>query len=348
MAYTTIDNPELYFQTKTFTGNGSTQSITLDGSENMQPDWVWIKGRSFADAHYIFDSIRGTTNAIFSHSDAAESSNTNTLTSFNSDGFTVGSESGVNGSSSTLVSWNWKAGGSASSNSDGDITTSVSANQTAGFSIITFSGSDSDATIGHGLGVKPNLFIVKSRGSSNAWIVGGDKIGSDNDGTLFLAHTNAASSGDNNFNNTAPTSSVITLRAGSSQSNRNGFTYVCYAFAEKKGYSKFSSYTGNGNADGTFVYTGFRPAWLMVKASSATSAWYIYDNKREGFNVDNNQLFPDRSNAEDTIDHVDLLSNGFKWKGITGDPNSSGRTYIYMAFAESPFVNSNGVPTNAR
>ena len=348
MAYTTVDNPELYFQAKLYNGNGGTQSITLDGTENMQPDWVWCKGRNFADNHISFDSVRGATKVFKPNLDNAETTVAATLTSFDSDGFSLGSDGEINQNNKTFVAWNWKAGGSASSNSDGSITTSVNVNQTAGFSIITYTGSNSDTTIGHGLGVKPNLFIIKSRSNANAWIMGGDKIGSDNNGTLFLAETDAVASTDTNFNNTAPTSSVITLRNTNSQANRASYTYVCYAFADIKGYSKFGSYSGNGNADGPFVYTGFLPAFVMWKRTDAANDWMMGDNKITTFNPKDGMMRANLTNAELSTNPVDFLSNGFKIRLSGNAFNNSSGTYIYMAFAESPFVNSKGVPNNAK
>ena len=347
--YTTIDNPELYFQTKLYTGTGTSTAFTLDGDEDMQPDLVWIKRRDSSDDHEIFDAVRGANETLNSNTTNAEATVTGSLTSFNSDGFTLGGDFGnVNGSSNTQVAWCWKAGGSASSNSDGSLTTSVSVNTTAGFSIVGFtlgSGTGS-STQGHGLGAVPHLILHKSRAQAYNWSVYHHKNTAAPETDTLKLNTTAATDDQNLvWNDTAPTSTVYTH--GNNSWNGAG-TAISYVWIEKQGFSKFSSFIGNGSSDGTFVYTGFRPAFLMVKATSATSAWYIYDNKRAGYNPDNNQLYPDRNNTEDTTDQVDLLSNGFKWQGITGDPNSSGRTYVYMAFAEAPFVNSNGVPGNAR
>jgi len=362
MAYTTIDDPGIYFNTLLYTGNGATSSAgttarTLTGV-GFQPDWVWVKERSNTEGHFLQDSVRGASKVMFSNLNNAEVDSLTDysdggLNGFISDGFTIGSghagnSNNINTNSETYVAWNWKAGGSASNNTDGSITTSVNVNQTAGFSIITYTGSNSDTTIGHGLGVKPNLFIIKSRSNANAWIVGGDKIGSDNNGTLMLAETDAASSVDTNFNNTAPTSSVITLRNTNSQANRASYTYVCYAFANVKGYSKFGSYTGNGNADGPFVYTGFKPAFLIIKPSSKAEEWMIMDAKRDPENAVDSNLYANQNYAEADYDRLDIVSNGFKVITDSGHLNTSGATMIYMAFAESPFVNSNGVPTNAR
>jgi len=350
MAYTTIDNPELYFQTKLYTGNGSTQSITLDGSENMQPDWVWLKKRNGTTSNHFYDSVRGATNALFSDQTDATYTASNLLTAFNTDGFTVGNDTGVNNNSDTFVAWNWKAGGSASSNSNGSVTSTVSANTTAGFSIVSYSGStNSTFTVGHGLGVVPKIFILKKRSSSGTnWVMYNANLG--NDKRIQLNNTDAEAS-TTGFGSTNPTSSVFTVANGST-TGADGQTYIAYCFAEKKGYSKFGSYTGNGNADGTFVYTGFLPAWIMYKASSITDqSWLIHDNKRgnQGSNANPQdlRLLANATNTEADV-NIDFLSNGFKTRAGDAHINSSGTTYIYMAFAESPFVNSNGVPNNAR
>tara|TARA_R100000900_G_scaffold141665_1_gene122878 strand:- start:40 stop:1089 length:1050 start_codon:yes stop_codon:yes gene_type:complete len=349
MAYTTIDNPELYFQTKLYTGNGGTQSITLDGSENMQPDWVWLKRRDSADNHNTFDSVRGATHRLITNLNNAQDTVTNMLTSFNSDGFSVGSHEGVNGSSMTYASWNWKAGTSftndASATGVGSIDSAGSVNTDAGFSIISFTDGGSNATIAHGLGVVPKVIIIKNRAASEGWYSYWQPLG--NDKQLRLNSTAASADAGSMWNDTTPTSSVFSLdtnTAGLSSGN-----YISYCFAEKKGYSKFGSYTGNGNADGTFVYTGFKPAFVLIKVTSTTNDWEIHDNKRGSSNVINAILQPNLSDAESTSGReIDFLSNGFKLRNSGTQNNLSGGTFIYMAFAESPFVNSNGVPNNSR
>ena len=348
-AYTTIDNPELYFQVKTYTGTGSSHAITLDGSEDMQPDFVWVKRRNSAGGHMLTDVIRGVTKTIITNETGAEQTFANGLTAFGSDGFTVGSESGFNNSSDTFVAWNWKAGtawsNDASATSVGSLDSSGSKSTTAGFSIISFTGTESGTpSIAHSLSSTPEFIISKALEVADNWMV---HHGSFSAQDYMILNTTAAKASASSVWNSLPSSTVINM--GDNAGVNDDGDMIMYAWHSVQGFSKCGgSYVGNGNADGTFIYLGFRPAFLMVKASSATSAWYIYDNKRAGYNPDNNQLFPDRNNAEDTTDHVDLLSNGFKWQGITGDPNTSGRTYIYMAFAEQPFVNSNGVPANAR
>ena len=347
MAYTTIDNSELYFQTKLYAGNGSSQSITLDGSENMQPDWVWIKSRTDTRKHNLYDVVRGTNKRLVSNADSAEDepdSNAG-VNAFNSDGFTVGSETDVNGSSRNFVAWNWLAGGSASSNSDGSITSSVSANTTAGFSIVTYTGTGSAATVGHGLGAVPKMFWTKRRDNNESWGVYHHTQGAGK--FLRLESTNAVDTSSTLWNNTTPTSSVFSIAVGGIANTSSG-AYVAYCFAEKKGYSKFGSYTGNASTDGTFVYTGFKPAFLIVK-NTATSPtdWIMIDNKRPGYN-ENLPMQPNKTDAEGSSATADLLSNGFKVRNQYGGFNGSGAITIYMAFAESPFVNSNGIPTNAR
>jgi len=342
MAYTTIDNPELFFQTVLYTGNATARSITLDGSEDMQPDWVWCKNRSINANHHLFDSVRGATKDISSNLTNAETTDTAKVTSFNTDGFSLGTNGNVNGNTNNQVAWCWKAGGSASNNTDGGITSSVSVSQDAGFSIATWTGTGSTATIGHGLNAVPKMIITKARSNAYDWYIYHASIG--NTKAIYLNLTNAESGASANFwNNTTPTSSVWT--AGGNVFNNN-YTFVTYAFAEKKGYSKFGSYTGNGNADGTFVYTGFKPAWVMVKSTTSTDHWRMQDNKRGSPGTA--PLYPHLSSAEPSANFTfDLLSNGFKWRNTDGDANAS-NTYIYMAFAESPFTNSNGVPNNGR
>ena len=349
MAFTTIDNPELYFQTKLYTGNSSTQSITLDGSENMQPDWVWIKARSDAGNHAIYDSVRGATKRLTSEGDNAESTVSNGLTAFNSDGFSLGAGGNEN-SATNIVAWNWKAGSSVSGNTTGSGTAKSytgSVSTTAGFSIISFTGNGTSGhTIPHNLGVAPAWVIVKRYDSTNNWRVGHNGLTSWQY-RLTLELTDAQGSQSAVFNSTAPSSSVVTL-GNSGSANGNGATYIMYSFAEKKGYSKFGSYTGNGNADGPMIFTGFKPAWVMIKNISSNQNWVMFDNKRPGFNVINDILYPNQNDSEQEQDSIDFLSNGFKIRVTGNDRNGSGNTLVYMAFAESPFTNSSGTPNNAR
>jgi hypothetical protein len=336
MAYTTIDDPTIYFNTKLYVGNGSTQSITGVG---FQPDWVWIKNRTSAEASGVFDVVRGVTKMLATQNTDAETTTTNSLTAFGSDGFSVGANNRVNQNTNNIVAWNWKAGGTASSNSDGSITSSVSANTTAGFSIVSYTGTGSVATVGHGLGVAPNIVIVKQRtAAGNHWVMYNSALPSANY-FLYLDSTDAQQTATNFFNDTAPTSSVFTIGTDA-QTNGNTNNLIAYCFAEKKGYSKMGSYTGNGNADGTFVYTGFKPAFVMIKSTSDTDNWNIHDSVRNEFNLTDNILYPNLNNAEGnpSVLSMDLLSQGFKLRGTDGGTNGSGVSYIYMAFAESPFV----------
>ncbi len=347
MAYTTIDDPTIYFNTVLFTGTASgNKAVTGVG---FQPDFVWTKNRVDAYGHNLYDSVRGTGKYLQSNGNSAESSSATSMVSFDSDGFTVGTGDNVQYSSNNGVSWNWKAGGSASSNSNGSITSSVSANTTAGFSIVSWTGSGSGATIGHGLGVQPQIVFVKNRDDTASWSIytvdGGGGKG------LFLNESNGFDSDSSYFNN--GTASSTTFPVGTANiSNGSSDNMIAYCFANVKGYSKIGSYTGNGNADGPFLYLGFKPAWILIKRTDGgTDNWNLYDNKRLGYNTNYSFLIPNESNAENTTTstaNLDIVSNGCKIRGSTGHTNTSGGTYIYMAFAENPFVTSTGIPTTAR
>jgi len=329
-----------YFNTILYTGDGSnTRSITGVG---FQPDWVWLKRRSSAQNHRVFDSSRGSTEGLYTNLTDAEGSSQDdngVLSSFDSDGFsTVNGTLGVNAvnqNNETYVAWNWKAnGGTTSSNTDGSITSTVQANTDAGFSIVTYTGTGSAVTVGHSLGTVPSMFIVKRRNDTSGWATYHKNLTSAS--YYIQVNSNVAEGvGNNIWNQTDPTSSVFTVGTDLSVS---GGTYVAYCFAEIEGYSKFGSYTGNGSADGTFVYTGFRPAFVMLKRSDGTSSWSIRDNTRNDENPADLELRADSSVAEYTESGggVDLLSNGFKCRTTTGGNNASGGTYIYMAFAETP------------
>jgi hypothetical protein len=355
MAYTTINKPSQYFNTLLWTGNGnSTRSLTGVG---FKPDWVWIKSRSGAYSHHLFDIVRGVEKALQSNSSNAESNQPSSgyLTAFNSDGFSVSqgsfSATNVNENGTTYVSWNWLGANTTVSNTSGTITSTVSANTTAGFSIATYTGNGtSGATVGHGLGVAPSMIILKSRSNSGAqWAVYHQSLG--NTKALQLDATNAAGTSAAYWNNTSPTSTVFSLGNGTDP-NENTGTYVAYCFAEVKGFSKFGSYTGNGSDDGTFVYTGFKPAFLMAKRTDSTGYWYLWDSVRKTFNYNGTVLFPNDTSAESSYvpsnPVVDFLSNGFKLRGSYPEVNASGGTFIYMAFAENPFVSSTFIPTTAR
>jgi hypothetical protein len=348
MAYTTTDDPSAYFQTALYTGNGSTQSITNDGNSDLQPDWVWIKERNNAVDHQLQDSTRGVTKTLQSNSNNGESTLTDIITSFNSDGFSLGNNVTWNGSSDTYVAWQWKAnGGTTSSNSDGSITSTVQANTTAGFSIVTWSGNTTaGATVGHGLGVAPHYVQVKRRDrDGDAWRGFWQPLG-DEKYLELNANDAEQDSTTGAWNDTSPTSSVFSL---GSAAGINGGNMVAYCFAPIQGYSKIGSYTGNGNADGAFVYTGFKPAWIMIKQTDGTGSWAIHDTKRGTINPIDEDLFANLNSAESDNDiEKDILSNGFKLRASHSAVNGNGNSYIYMAFAESPFVSSKGVPTTAR
>ena len=347
MAYTTINKSTDYFNTKLFTGNGAdNHAITGVG---FQPDWIWAKNRATTDAHHTADSVNGAGYRLRTNTDDALGTQADGVKSFDSDGFTLGTTGSINGNGNGIVSWNWKAGGSGSSNTDGTITSTVSANTTAGFSIVKYTGNASaGATIGHGLGVIPKVMIVKNLSEAYNWAVYHEGLGSHTK-YLYLDATNAVATDSGNFDN-VPTSSTF-LVGSNSTVNKNGNNYIAYCFAEKTGYSKFGSYTGNGSTDGTFVYTGFKPAFYIIKSATGTRSWIIKDNKRPGYNVNGSYLLANGSEVEATGSGnvaSDECSNGFKIRGTSTSLNFSGETYIYMAFAEAPLVGTNGVTAKAR
>ena len=343
MPYTVIDKGSKYFNTKLYTGNGSTQSITGVG---FQPDFVWIKDRSDAYDHRLTDSVRGATKLLYSSLTNAEATEATSLTSFNSDGFSLGSANGVNSNTDNHVAWNWLGANTTVSNTSGTITSTVSANTTSGFSIVSYTGTGANATVGHGLGVAPAIIIFKSRtnGATN-WFMYNKNIGATHH--LVLNETGASSTSSTLFQDTNPTSSVFSIGTNTN-TNQSTATFIAYCFAEVKGFSKFGKYTGNGSADGTFIYTGFKPAYVMIKRTDTTNGWFLHDNKRNEYNVVNKLLEANTSGAETTFSNLDIISNGFKIRTSDSAVNASGGTYIYMAFAENPFVSSKGIPTTAR
>jgi len=356
MAYTDIDNPELFFQCKLYTGTGSSHAITLDGSEDMQPDMVWWKERTSTDYHTIVDSVRGATKRIFTNVTEAEDTNAESLKSFDSDGFTMGTNAGANQSSQTYVAWNWKTGTSftndASATGIGTIDSAGSVNTNAGFSICTWTGTGStNGTIKHGLNTTP-AFIIQRRRDGDSWFTWHQKL-STTAKYVLLNTTAGEADGSTSIWTGSPNANTFGI-GNNTAVNESGGNYLAYCFNEVKGYSKFGSYTGNGNADGTFVYTGFKPAWVMSKYTTGGSAggegWNMFDNKRDPFNIVDLRVQANSSGAESssTNHYHDFLSNGFKLRTVDGSANNSGATYIYMAFAESPFTNSSGVPNNAR
>jgi hypothetical protein len=336
----TINRGDDYFQVVTYTGNGSTNTIT---GLRFQPDFVWIKGRSGATDHALYDAVRGTTKDLVSNSTAAETTQSTGLTSFNSDGFTLGALSKVNTNAATYVAWCWKANGAGSSNTSGSITSTVSVNTTAGFSIVTWQAPAglTNQTIGHGLGVAPKLIINKSRnvGGLN-WFVYHSSIPTTQ--YLSLNTTAAATTSSPNtqpWNNTSPTSTVFTI-GDINNFWGGGFTYVSYCWAEIAGFSKFGSYTGNGSADGPFVFTNFRPKYVMIKRTDGVGPWYLLDSVRNTYNVMNLYVEVQDPAAEATFTFWDFVSNGFKLRTSTTNINGSSQSFIYMAFAENPFKNA--------
>ena len=334
----TIKAGNKYFDATAYTGTGAAQNIL--NAAGFQPDFVWAKVRNTTQSNNLYDSVRGVQKTLYSDLTNVEATDVNGLTSFNSNGFSVGSSNGVNYNGGTLVAWQWKAGNGSSSNTNGSITSTVSVNAAAGFSILTFNvPSSGPQTVGHGLGVAPKFMIFKSRDSAtNQWVVYHASIGATN--YLFLSRTDASAASSTVWNNTAPTSSVLTLGSGFVQANYGNLA-VMYCWAEVAGFSKFGSYTGNGSTDGAFVYTGFRPKFVMVKRTDTVSAWTIHDTSRSTYNVIGDALYADQSTAEVSSTRLmDFLSNGFKNRENNADSNASGGTYIYAAFAENPFKNS--------
>ena len=362
MAYTTIDDPSAYFQTLLYTGNATGRSLTNTGNSDLQPDLVWVKDRGATNDHKITDSSRlgggsGPTRTLESNTANAEyddqGEGSDATTSFNSDGFTIGTNGNYNTNNNTYVAWQWKANGGTttsfneSGNNPGG---TYQANTTAGFSIVTTTGTGGDGTVSHGLGAVPHVMISKGRSNSGGWVVyhRGNTSAPETD-ALNLSSNSGTSDSDVWYNDTAPTSSVFTLGT-TNDVNGDTRTYVHYLWTEIQGYSKFGNYTGNGNDNGPFIYTGFKPAWLMIKRTTANQ-WGIFDSARGAFNEITMNLDADSNSAENTAtnyDDLDFLSNGFKLREENDDINASDGTYVYMAFAEHPFVSSTGVPCTAR
>jgi hypothetical protein len=340
--YTTIDDAGSFYSTKIYTGTGSSNAQTGVG---FQPDFTWIKNRDVADFHVLTDSVRGATKYLICDANTTETTNTESLKSFDSDGFTVGTQNEVNTNTEDFVAWNWKAGTTTGIAGSPSITpSSYSFNATSGFSAIAYTGTGSVATLPHGLGVAPAVIITKRLDATNGWAVYHQSLG--NTQYLGLDETTGATTSTDFWNDTSPTSTLFTV-ATNGDVNASSGTYIAYCFAEIKGYSKFGSYIGNGNADGAFVYTGFRPAFFMLKKSSGPDqGWLIVDDKR-GYNTSNDKMYAD-STAAETLKANSLLSNGWKVEEASDTYNETGATYIYAAFAEAPFVNSSGVPVNAR
>ena len=354
MAYTEIDDPEAHFQCVLYTGDGNDdRNITLPGTTDMQPDIVWVKGRSVDHSQRFYDAARGATKYLNTATNGAEATGADGMQAFQSDGFQIGTDGSHNTNTDTYVAWCWKAGGSGTSNTAGSLnTTKTSANSTAGISVITYTGNGTaGATIGHGMGKTPTFFVQKRLSGSGGmdWHCYHAGNGS-NPQNSYLYFNETDGTGENDsaswfLNDTYPSSSLITL-GNATGSNGSTINYVIYAFANVKGFSKHGTYEGNGNVNGAFVYTGFRPSMVIIKNIDASDSWRQFDIKRVGYNGDNNYLYPNSTTTESSDNIMDILSNGFKLRK-TDDVNAS-NTYVYLAFADSPLVNSKGAPCNAR
>ena len=345
-----INKPTDYFNTVLWTGNGTDdRSITGVG---FKPDWVWYKERSNVGDHTVHDIVRGAGERLFTADTSAESLDANSLQAFETDGFQIGTNTDVNGNGETYVGWNWLASNTTASNTDGSITSTVSANTTSGFSIVSWTGTGSATTVGTGLSSTPKLIIVKNKTDAVNWMVYHHSVitaSSTNKSFMTLNTTDAL--GTNGTATTFTSVSDTTFGVGTDNIvNGSGDSMIAYCFAEKKGFSKFGSYTGNGSADGTFVYTGFKPAMVIIKRtdSSTGANWLLLDSKRSDINTVNENLFANLSDAETSTDRCDFLSNGFKLRQTGTTVNTSGGSYIYMCFAESPLVGTNNIPAVAR
>jgi hypothetical protein len=336
----TIKQGNKYMDATLYTGTGASLAVTNTGA--FQPDFVWVKGRSGATDHALYDAVRGTTKDLVSNSTAAETTQATGLTAFNTSGFTVGALAKMNTNTATYVGWQWQAGqGSTSSNTNGSITSTVSVNATAGFSVVTYTGTGANATVGHGLGVAPKMIIVKKRNAASTWLVWQSSLTTPTTAYLSLEATNAQGNTATVWNSTLPTSTAFSVGTDTS-TNASAATYVAYCFAEIAGFSKFGSYTGNGSTDGPFVYLGFRPKFILLKNTvSGVDSWSIRDSSRNPSNAAVSGLYPNLANAEGTDTAVDFLSNGFKIRGTSGGENGNGQNIIYMAFAENPFAQAN-------
>ena len=353
MAYTTIDDPEAHFQVVTYTGDGQeNRDVTLPGTTDLPVDFVWVKNRDASNhGSAFYDKLRGATKRMEPYNQNAESTKTSGVSAFNSDGFDVGNIGANNSNTVKYIAFCWKANGSGSSDTNGTInSTATSANTTAGFSIVTYTGNGTNnATVGHGLGKSISWMLLKNRDDSENWWNYHAGLSDPSSKAILLNSTNAEfTPGTSAFYPTNFSTSLFSMK-NDNASNSSGDDYVAWCWSEIKGFSKFGKYTGNGSSDGPFIYTGFKPAWLMIKNSErANTSWTIYDNKRPGYNSDNAYILAEQQDNELSDKDIDLLSNGFRSLLSNNAVNTSGDKYIYMAFAESPFVNSNGVPATAR
>ena len=357
MAYTTIDDPSAHFQTAIWTGNNvNNRAITNDGNSDLQPDFIWLKDRNVGFGYRLTDSTRGITKNLASETTGAESTSTTQYASWNTDGFTLiyGGQQVPNYNGNTYVAWQWKANGgttTAFNESGSNPGGTRQTNTDAGFSIISYTGTGSNGTIAHGLPSTPEFLIFKRRDATQFWCVWQQALGDDY--KLALQSTDALDSDGAFMNSTLPTSTNITVGGASVNTNADNGTYICYAFSPVQGYSKFGKYVGNANANGPFVYTGFKPAWVMVKGITSNGYhWTIWDSKRNPHNEVKERI---NANSGDAAyagtsgnDYVDFLSNGFKLRSTRSASNVANITYIYMAFAENPFTTSTGIPTTAR
>ena len=348
MAYTTINKSSLHMNTKLYTGTGSSNALT---GINFQPDLTWIKKRDGTNYHVLTDAVRGATKQIYSNDTGAEQAVAEGLKSFDSDGFTLGTNGDTNGSGGSYVGWNWKAGTTSGITTDGNTTitpSSYSINQTAGFSILKFIGNGVEgAKLAHGLGTTPAMVIIKRTSTTGDWVVYHKNLTATK--SVFLNYTDAEAARSPNGYIYSPDATNITL-SNHGDINNNGVTTVAYCFAEKTGYSKMGSYVGNANVDGPMIFTGFKPALVITKNSSIADWWGMFDNKRLGYNSSDSPriLFPNTSDVESNSKILDFTSNGFKIRSSNGAVNGSGNTVIYMAFAEAPLVGSNNVPCTAK
>ena len=344
MAYTTIPKPSAFFTPKLYTGNGGTTTVT---GIPFEPDMTWIKNRSAAGDHEIYDKTRGATYRIYPNATAAQDALAQGLQAWTSDGFRVGNNTAINGNGNGIVSWNWKMNGAGSSNTNGSINTiKTSANTTSGCSISTFTGTGSNATVGHGLGVAPKMVIIKSITAGEDWTVYHSALG----GTKYVILNSTGAQGTNvgAFNNTAPTNSVFTVGTFGA-TNGNSQTLVAYSFAEIKGFSKIGKFAGNGNANGGFIYCGFKPSFFMIKEIQSASDWHIsFNNVAAQQNPIKGLLYPNSTGADSNTASVDFNSNGVKIRTSGGGQNENNKAYLHMALAEAPLVGTNNIPATAR
>ena len=345
MAYTAVDKSTDYFNTKLYTGTGNSNAQTGVG---FQPDWIWLKNRSASSNHFVNDVLQGITKELRPNLSNTQADDNQLITAFGSDGFTVGTSGSGNTNGNNYAAWNWKANGSGSSNTAGSINSTVSASTTSGFSIVKWTGNGSTATIGHGLGKVPKMIIVKSLGNTTTWMVQHTSLG--NAKEIYLNGTNAAGN-STAWNSTTPTSTVFSVTGGAGDGVNASGDYIAYCFANVKGFSKVSSFIGNGNVDGPFLFCGFKPAFIILKNTiDGAKNWEMLDNKRPGQNPADDLLFPDTVDAESasqTDRLVDFTSTGVKIRGNSAQMNASGQEFIFIAFAAAPFVSSSGIPVTA-